>query len=236
MLEKVLGAVRFWILLVLHSFLKSSHVRKRDKALLRGVLVGGVWSGSCWGGCEVSLSHADSVVVLMAMDIFLGECTYPPLVEIRENPEFHDLMKMDKGHWPRCLLWHGWLPLLSGVNGDSHWAEAAAQGAGHLLGSALGCYSSRLLFEWSLLGGFDAADIVLQSCEHPNVWTDGSLVLDEVSGVSSSGSGFFSHLPGHRWISRRCSHLDNLGPVGGVVENLQRFLLCAFSSSDCSES
>ena len=25
------------------------------------------------------------------------ECTFPPLVEIRENPEFHDLMRMDKG-------------------------------------------------------------------------------------------------------------------------------------------
>ena len=24
------------------------------------------------------------------------ECTFPPLVEIRENPEFHDLMEMDK--------------------------------------------------------------------------------------------------------------------------------------------
>ena len=25
------------------------------------------------------------------------ECPYPPLVEIRQNPEFHDLMRMDKG-------------------------------------------------------------------------------------------------------------------------------------------
>ena len=32
------------------------------------------------------------------------ECTFPPLVEIRENPEFHDLMREDKAHWPRCLL------------------------------------------------------------------------------------------------------------------------------------
>ena len=31
----------------------------------------------------------------------------------------------------------------------------------------------------------------------PNVWTDGSLVLDEVSAASSSGSGF-SFLP-HSW-------------------------------------
>ena len=35
------------------------------------------------------------------------ECTFPPLVEIRENPEFHDLMGMDKVHWPRVssLAW-----------------------------------------------------------------------------------------------------------------------------------
>ena len=29
---------------------------------------------------------------------FFWECTYAPLVEIRENPEFLDLMRMDKGH------------------------------------------------------------------------------------------------------------------------------------------
>ena len=52
--------------------------------------------------------------VLWAPDgdgLLLWEYTFPPLVEIRENPEFHDLMRMDKGHWPRCLLWHGWLPM-----------------------------------------------------------------------------------------------------------------------------
>ena len=26
------------------------------------------------------------------------ECTFPPLVVIRGNPEFHDLMRMDKEH------------------------------------------------------------------------------------------------------------------------------------------
>ena len=57
------------------------------------------------------------------------ECTFPPLVEIRENPEFHDLMREDKAHWPRCLLWHGWLPMLSGVNGASRWAADASESA-----------------------------------------------------------------------------------------------------------
>ena len=74
------------------------------------------------------------------------ECTYPPLVEIRENPEFHDLMRMDKGHVPRKLLWHGWLPLLFGTDDPSPWAESAAQGAGHIVEQVLGAFSSRLVF------------------------------------------------------------------------------------------
>ena len=61
------------------------------------------------------------------------ECPYPPLVENRENPEFHDIMRMDKGHWPRCLLWHGSLPMLSGVNGASPWAASASEGAHYLV-------------------------------------------------------------------------------------------------------
>ena len=125
---------------------------------------------SYWRECEDSLCHAGG---------------------------FHDLMRMDKGHWPESLLWHGWLPLLSGTNDASPWAESAAQGAGHMLEQAVGAHSPRLVFDCGLPDGFDAADIALQICERPNVWTDGSLVLDEVSGVYSSGSGFFSHLPGH---------------------------------------
>ena len=70
------------------------------------------------------------------------------LVEIRESPEFHDLMRMDKAHWPRCLLWHGWLPVLSGVNGASPWATSASESAGYLVETALGCCSSGLIAEW----------------------------------------------------------------------------------------
>ena len=55
--------------------------------------------------------------------------------------------RMEKGHWPRCLLWHGWLPLLSGVNGAPCAADAS-ESAGHLLEVALESYSSRLVSEW----------------------------------------------------------------------------------------
>ena len=56
--------------------------------------------------------------------------------------------------------------------------------------SALGSYSSsRLLFEWDVPGEFDRNDVARRLPANPNVWTDGSLVLDEVSGASSTGSG-----------------------------------------------
>ena len=66
------------------------------------------------------------------------DCTFPPLVEIRENSEFHDLMRMDKAHWPRCLLWHGWVPMLSGVNGAAPWAVDASEIDVHLVEVAPG--------------------------------------------------------------------------------------------------
>ena len=35
--------------------------------------------------------------------------------------------------------------------------------------------------------------------DHLDVWTDGSLVLDHLTGVSSSGSGFLAHQAEHSW-------------------------------------
>ena len=40
-------------------------------------------------------------MLLTVMVIFFWDCPFPPLVEIRENPEFHGLMRLDKAHWPR---------------------------------------------------------------------------------------------------------------------------------------
>ena len=92
------------------QLLNSSHVRDRDKALLRSVMVGGVWNVFfCWVGSGNSLFPVVFVVPRRSWSLF-WDCTFPPLVEIRERPEFHDLMELDKSSWPRCLLWHGWFP------------------------------------------------------------------------------------------------------------------------------
>ena len=37
----------------------------------------------------------------------------PPLVRVRENPEFSALVACDRDNWPRCLAWHGWLSMLT---------------------------------------------------------------------------------------------------------------------------
>ena len=173
------------------QLLNSSHVRERDKALLRHVMVGGVWNGLLLGRVRHQVVPCRFCGAPDGDGHLFWACPFPPLVEIRENPEFHDLMRMDKAHWPRCLLWHGWLPMLSGVNGALPWAVDASEGAGCLSEVALGQYCSRLVAEWSPSGEFDAVHAASSLLDHPNVWTDGSLVLDQVTGVSSSGSGFF---------------------------------------------
>ena len=45
------------------------------------------------------------------------ECSFPPFLHVRELPEFAYLMSLDRSTWPRCLLWHGWLPGLSSGGG-----------------------------------------------------------------------------------------------------------------------
>ena len=54
------------------QLLNSSHVRERDKALLRSIMVGGVWNGLLLGRCGVRLFLVGSVVLLIMMVTFFG--------------------------------------------------------------------------------------------------------------------------------------------------------------------
>ena len=53
--------------------------------------------------------------------------------------------------------------------------------------------------------------------DHPNVWSDGSLVLDQVTGVSFSGAGFFAHQSVDFWSDRRWGHVDHVRPGGAFL-------------------
>ena len=81
--------------------------------------------------------------------------------------------------------------MLSGVNGASPWAVDASESAAYLVEAALGRYSSGTIAEWSLPDGFDHEKAASTLSDHPDVWTDGSSVLDHLTGVSASGAGFF---------------------------------------------
>ena len=108
------------------------------------------------------------------------ECSFPPLVHVRESLEFSYVVNLDKTDWPRCLLRHGWLPALSGRVGGTPWANDAADVAKNQLEVALGFYvgAHSVPFEGFQLDGIDRD---ISAC--PFVWTDGSLVLDKVSEV-----------------------------------------------------
>ena len=58
------------------------------------------------------------------------------------------------------------------------WAADASESAGSLVEVALGQYFSGLVAEWSPSDGFAEAEAVSSMPDHPNAWTDGSLVLD----------------------------------------------------------
>ena len=116
----------------------------------------------------------------------------------------------DKAGWPRCLLWHGWLPALSGAVGDDPWAIDAGHVASKRLEVAHGSYvgaGRELGGEFSLVDG----DVPLANA--PDVWSDGSLVLDSFSGVGFAGCGVYAHGSGAAWFGRQWEHLDLLPPL-----------------------
>ena len=141
--------------------------------------------------------------------LFWG-CSYPPLVAIRDSPEFRDIVRMDKSGWPRCLRWHGWLPALSGADDGVPWAVDADQVVGKRLEVALGSFvevGREPDVEFSLVDG----DAPL--ADAPDVWSDGSLVLNGFSGVGSAGCGVYARCSGAAWFGRRWGHLDLLPPL-----------------------
>ena len=204
------------------QLLNSSLARERDKALLRSIMVGGVWNGFLQGKVGRSLATSRFYGAPDGDGHLFWECTFPPLVEIRESPEFHDLMRKDKAHWPRCLLWHGWLPKLYGVNGASPWAADASEAASCMVETASGRYSSDLLCGWSPSDGYDEVEVAFSLPDHPNVWTDGGLVLDRAAGVSVSGAGFFSHSSEDCWRGNLWAHIDRVC-LDGLVHSCRGF-------------
>ena len=107
-----------------------------------------------------------------------------------------------KEHERTCFGMVGCLFFL-GSMGVPLWAESPREGACNLLECALGRYSSDALTEWQLPVGFDAEGASRRVAAEPDVWTDGSLVEDKVSGASSAGAGCFTFRCSRLWANWR---------------------------------
>ena len=68
------------------------------------------------------------------------DCTFPPFVELRSQLEFLPLMNKDRTRWPRCFLWHGWLPGFSYRTIGTPWAVAFSDLASSCFENAFGSY------------------------------------------------------------------------------------------------
>ena len=100
---------------------------------------------------------------------------FPPFVELRNSPEFLPLLSRDRTGWPRCLLWHGWLPGLTSRTVGIPWATASSDLASSCLENALGpCTLSTTSVWHPFWDQDDVQDMIDDVPVAPNIWTDGS--------------------------------------------------------------
>ena len=83
-----------------------------------------------------------------------------------------------------------WLPSLDS-NGD--WAVGAGGAAARVLEASLGGYSPHVLEAWVDSEEFKSGTTSGQPHANPDVWTDGSLVRDDLTGVCCGVRCFCSH-------------------------------------------
>ena len=109
-----------------HQLLVSSHLRERDKMLLRAIFSGGVWNGFLLSKVKKEDVPRRFCGLPDNDGHLFWECTFLPFVELRNSPEFLPLLSRDRATWPRCLLWHGWLPGLTSRAIGTPWAVASS--------------------------------------------------------------------------------------------------------------
>ena len=68
--------------------------------------------------------------------------------------------------------------------------------------------------------GFDAESAARGVAREPDVWTDGSMVEDKVSGTSFAGAGFSS---GRLWAERSWGHIDDGLDENGIVSSCRGY-------------
>ena len=162
--------------------------------MLRAILTGGVWNGFLLSKVKKEDINCRFCNAPDNDGHLIWDCTFHLFFELRSNPEFLPLMNRDRTHWPRCLLWRGWLPGLTSRSSASPWAVASSDLASHSLEKALGPYPLSTHSAWHPFWDQDGAqDMVDDVPVAPNIWTDGSREPIPHLDVEVAGAGAFVH-------------------------------------------
>ena len=71
-----------------------------------------------------------------------------------------------------------------------------------------------MITEWSPPDEYVRVEVASLVQDHPNVWSDGSLVLDRSLVFLQLVPGFFAHQSENFWSGRRWGHVDRVRPEG----------------------
>ena len=144
--------------------------------LLRAILCGGAWNGFLLGQAKKEYVPCRFCGEKDGDGHLFWEGTFPPLLHVTELPEFVSLMALDRGKWPRCLSWHGWLPGVSGAGAGDPWAASFGQLACCELERCSGADPVDDSVCWTPPDYWDADDLALEMTGAHNMWTDGGWV------------------------------------------------------------
>ena len=78
------------------QLLNSTHLRDRDKMLLRAILCGRVWNGFLLGKARKEDVPCRFCGEKDGDGHLFWECSFPPIQHVRELPEFTFLMSLDR--------------------------------------------------------------------------------------------------------------------------------------------
>ena len=130
--------------------------------LLRAILCGGVRNGFLLGNAKKQEVKCQFLWWPGWDGHLFWECSFHPVLHVRELPEFASLLARDRS------VWHGWLPG-HGVAGDGFAWSASRRS----LEPQLGTYPADGAGFGVPRDFWDAKDLAIEVGDHPCVWTDG---------------------------------------------------------------
>ena len=219
--RKGFGCVDFADLKGSLQLLTSSHLRERDKMLLRAILCGGAWNGFFLGQARKEDVPCRFCGKKDGDGHLFWDCTFPPF----------SLFGIFLSLLIPC-------PLIaaSGLGVFFGMVDCLVSMASVLLTleRCLGAYPVGFVDCWTSPEYWDAADVALEMPEHPNVWTDGSREdFSSIGGFEVAGAGVFlpaSELAFHGLVwgtaeesgDARLQRCRVFLPVPGVMQTVQR--------------